>query len=98
MTYTQAQAIAIMRHKSSHDKTYTLAQELIAAKLNIACKHANSSCIASDIAAADAFLCAHPVGCGCVSPSDWNTIKASHARLDKYKDGKLCAPTCHENL
>ena len=97
VTYTQSQAIAIMRHNSSQDKTYSLAQQLIAAKLNRVCRHANTSCVASDIAAADAFLCAHPVGCNCVSKSDWNTIKASHARLDKYNNGRLCAPVCHED-
>src|SRR5204863_8210142 len=37
-TYGQTQAIEIMRHNSSQDKTYSLAQQLIAAKLNVLCK------------------------------------------------------------
>ena len=58
VTYTRSQAITIMRTNSSRDKTYSLAQQLIAAKLNIACKQSNSSCIASAIIAADNWLCA----------------------------------------
>jgi hypothetical protein len=98
-TYTRSQAIAIMRHNSSHDKTYTLAQQLIAAKLNVACKGSDSSCIASDIAAADSFLCAHPIGSGVTANSSaWQQIKATHSRLAKYNEGKLCAPSCETAL
>ena len=94
VTYTQAQAIAIMRHNST-DRTYLLAQELIAAKLNIACQHSNSSCISSQIAAADAWLCMHPIGSGVTgSSSAWNQIKATHSALENYNTGKSCAPSC----
>jgi hypothetical protein len=99
VTYTRAQAIAIMRHNSSHDKTYTLAQQLIAAKLNIACKGSDSSCIASAIAAADSFLCAHPVGSGVTANSSaWQQIKATNSLLEKYNEGLLCAPSCDTAL
>ena len=97
ITYTQAQAIAIMRHSSSQDKTYTLAQELIAAKLNVACQNSNSSCISSAIAAADAWLCLHPIGSGVNGGSVWNQIKATHAALSKYNEGKSCAPACNDD-
>jgi len=92
-TYTVQQAIAIMRH-NSQDKTYLLAQELIAAKLNNLCRGANTSCVAADIAAADAWLCAHPPGSGVSSGSVWNQIKSTHARLEKFNTGHLCAPSC----
>ena len=98
-TYTETQAIAIMQHNPSHDKTYTLAHQLIAAKLNIACKGADSSCIASAIAAADSFLCAHPVGSGVTANSSaWQQIKATNALLEKYNEGLLCAPSCDTAL
>ena len=95
-TYTQSQAIGIMRHNSSHDKTYSLAQQLIAAKLNIACNGSDSSCIASAIAAADSFLCAHPVGSGVTANSAaWQQIKATYNLIEKYNEGLLCAPSCN---
>ena len=98
ITYTQAQAIAIMRHNST-DKTYLLAQELIAAKLNIACKGADSSCIQSQIDAADAFLCAHPVGSGVSASSPaWQSIKSAYNAINKYNDGHSCAPSCDTSL
>ena len=84
-----------MRHNTSSDKTYVLAYDLIAAKLNIMCKGADSSCIASTIAAADAFLCAHPIGSG-VSGSDpaWQQIKFAVSALSKYNTGRSCVPSC----
>ena len=98
-TYTQAQAIAIMRHNSSHDKTYTLAQQLIAVKLNISCKGSDSSCITSAIAAADSFLCAHPAGSGVTANSSaWQQIKATYNLLEKYNKGMLCASSCDTAL
>ena len=94
-TYTESQAIAIMRHSTSNDKTYILAQQLIAAKLNILCKGADSSCVDSTIADADAFLCAHPVGSGVPgSSSAWQQIKYAVSVLDKYNTGRSCAPSC----
>ena len=94
ITYSQSQAIAIMRHNTSQDKTYLLAQELIAAKLNVNCKNSNQSCVNSLIAAADAWLCLHPIGSGVSGGSVWNQIKATHSALEKYNTGKSCAPSC----
>jgi hypothetical protein len=88
-----------MRHNSAHDKTYTLAFQLIAAKLNIACNGSDSSCIASAIAAADSFLCAHPVGSGVTANSSaWQQIRATNSLLEKYNQGLLCAPSCDTAL
>lgn len=94
-TYTQAQAIAIMRHNSSHDKTYSLAQQLIAVKLNVNCKGSDPSCVITLMAAADNWLCSHPVGSGVSASSPaWLQIKATYSALDKYNNGKSCAPRC----
>ena len=98
VTYTRAQAIAIMRHNSSHDKTYSLAQQLITAKLNIACKN-TSRCIASAVAAADTFLCAHPVGSGVrANSSAWQQIQATYNLLGNYNGGQFCSPSCDTAL
>ena len=94
LTYTQSQAIAIMRHKTGQDKTYLLAQEVIAAKLNFTCKGSNQSCAAALVAAADAWLCDHPVGSGVSGGSVWNQIKSTHSALEKYNTGRSCAPSC----
>ena len=97
-TYTRVQAIAIMRHNSSQDKTYSLAQQLIAAKLNITCKQTNSSCIANAITAADSWLCSHPVGSGVkANSSAWQAIKTTYTAIVNYESGTLCAPSCGIN-
>ena len=94
-TYTQAQAILIMRHNASQDKTYSLAQQLIAAKLNVTCKGSNASCVTSLTDIADAFLCAHPIGSGVsANSSAWQQIKATYSALGKYNAGRSCAPSC----
>jgi Concanavalin A-like lectin/glucanases superfamily len=95
VTYTRSQGIAILRSNSSRDKTYSLAQQLIGAKLNIACRNTNSSCMASAIAAADSWLCAHPVGSGVTASSPaWLQVKPSYDLLVSYNAGQLCAPSC----
>jgi hypothetical protein len=94
-TYTQDDAIAIMRNNASQDKTYSLASQLIAAKLNVLCKGTDPCCVSSAIAAADTWLCDHPVGSNVkASSSAWREINATYNTLVKYNDGKLCAPSC----
>ena len=94
-TYTQSQAVAIIRHDSSHDKTYSLAKQLIAAKLNIACQHTSSSCNANAIATADNWLCTHPIGSGVTASSAaWKAINKFNTLLERYNAGQLCAPSC----
>ena len=93
--YTQAQAIAIMQQPTSGDKTYSLAAQLIAAKLNVYCAGANSSCVASAISSADVWLCQHPVGSGVTSNSSaWKQINSTYNTLTDYNEGRLCAPKC----
>ena len=85
-----------MRHSTSGDKTYSLAQVLIAEKLNRQCRNSNSSCIAQAEIDADNWLCDHPVGSGVPSSSsDWQQIKPTYNLLNKYNNGNLdCAPRC----
>jgi hypothetical protein len=93
--YTQAQAIAIMQHSTSGDKTYSLAAQLIAAKLNVYCAGANSSCVASAISGADVWLCQHPVGSNVDAKSAaWKQISPTNDTLTLYNEGHLCVPEC----
>jgi len=96
VVYTKAQAIAIMQQSTSSDKTYSLAAQLIAAKLNVNCVGTNSSCVASAISNADAWLCQHPVGSGVTSNSPaWKQITPTYNTLTSYNEGHLCAPKCN---
>jgi len=95
LTYTQAQGIVIINNSTSGDKTYSLAAQLIAAKLNINCAGADSSCVASAISSADAWLCDHPVGSNVDSNSAaWKQVKAAYNTLTDYNEGRLCVPKC----
>ena len=94
-TYTRDQAIAIIDNSTSGDKTYSLAAQLIAAKLNGSCAGADQSCVMSAIIAADAWLILHPVGSGVTSNSAaWKQVKAAFVTLTDYNEGRLCAPKC----
>ena len=92
--YTKAELITIMKHPTAKDVTYSLAQQLIAAKLNVAAGN-NSSCIEASILAADAWLAMYPIGSnvkagGASSP--WSVGQPLNAKLDSYNNGLLCAP------
>ena len=93
VTYTKAQAIAIMEQSVAGDKTYTLFDALVAAKLNVLIGNP-SSCIADTIAAADAWMATYgPVGSK-VSASSyaWKVGEPLYYKLDRYNNGYLCAP------
>jgi hypothetical protein len=95
LVYTEDQAIAFIQNPTSGDKTYSLAAQLIAAKLNLTCAGANSNCVALAISSADAWLCLHPVGSGVTSNSPaWKQINAAYNTLTDYNEGRLCAPKC----
>ena len=92
-TYTKAQAIAIMKQPTSGDMTYQLAAQLFAAKLNVNCADANSSCVASAISAADNWFCTHPLGSKVTANNAaWKQITSAFNTLVNYNEGKLCAP------
>ncbi|MBA4147365.1 MAG: hypothetical protein H0X66_04565 [Verrucomicrobia bacterium] len=94
VSYTKQQAINIMQNPIRNDKTYNLAEQLIAAKLNVAVGN-ESSCIADTIANADAFLSAFPIGSGVRGSSTaWQTLGEDLlTELTAYNEGLLCAPS-----
>ena len=90
---TEAQVIAIMQNPTRGDMTYQLAAQLAAAQLNVQCNLTDSSCVASAIAAADAWLCSHPIGSNVRANSqEWKDITATFNTLADYNNGQLCAP------
>ena len=92
-TYTESQAIAIMHDSTSGDMTYPLGAQLAAAKLNVNCVHTNSSCVTNAIAAADSWLCSHPIGSNVTAKSQaWRQISSTYDTLTNYNEGRLCAP------
>jgi hypothetical protein len=88
--YTVEQARELLAAPVRGDATVSLAQQLIAAKLNVAAG-TESSCIAAAIAAADAFLAAHPPGSK-PEGSDKSEAEDLKDQLDAYNNGLLCAP------
>jgi hypothetical protein len=73
--------------------TYRLAAQLIAAKLNVACAGTDPSCVSSSIAAADSWLCSHPIGSQVTANSPaWKQITSAYNTLSAYNEGLLCAP------
>lgn len=92
VTYTKAQAIAIMSTPSRGDKTIDLFKQLVAAKLNVLIGN-EPGCISGTIASADSWLVTYPVGSNVRSSSAaWAIGGPLHTRLDDYNNGELCAP------
>jgi len=93
--YPKEEAIALMQMPVSRDKTMTMFNALVAAKLNVLAGN-DDSCIASTIDEADAWLAAYPVGSGVMaggSTSPWRIGQPISAMLDSYNNGLLsCAP------
>jgi hypothetical protein len=91
-SYTEDEAIAIMQNPTRRDRTYQLAAQLAAAKLNVDCNLTDSSCVASAIAVADSWLCSHPIGSNVMANSQaWTEITATYNTLADYNNGRLCA-------
>ncbi len=71
-----------------------LAQQLIAAKLNVACNHSDDSCIAQTIIDSDTIignLIVPPIGNGFLSEG---TVSNLVMLLSAYSKGNMCAPYC----
>lgn len=94
VTYTKEDAIAIMQTAGSGDKTYTMFKALVAAKLNVLLG-CDSSCIDSFITLADAWMAEYgPVGSNVRGSSHaWSVGEYLYHKLDKYNNGRLCAPS-----
>lgn len=93
VTYTKAEAIAIMKQNKAQDKTYTMFNALVSAKLNLLVGN-ESSCIALTVLAADQWMKTYgPVGSGVKASSQaWKQGEPLYLELDKYNNGLLCAP------
>ena len=96
-TYSKEEAIAIMEMPVAKDKTYTMYDALVAAKLNVLAG-SGDSCVAGIILAADAWMAENgPVGSGVAAggeSSPWRTGESLYTVLDQYNNGELCVPHC----
>ena len=88
VTFSQADAISILKRSPRGDKSIIMAQQLIAAKLNVAAG-ACHDCVDATITAADAWLTSHGgVASGVTS---WDNGEELHETLEDYNEGELCA-------
>ncbi len=92
VVYAKAEAIALLE-KPGKDRTLTMFSSLVPAKLNVLIGN-DGSCVASTIAAADAWMeVSGPVGSGVHAASlAWKLGEPLHRLLDNYNNGMLCAP------
>jgi SdrD B-like domain len=91
-TYSKDSAITYFMAPVRGDKTITMFRALVSAKLNVLIGN-DSSCISATIAAADAWMAAHPVGSNVDADSmAWKEGEPLYKRLDQYNNGYLCAP------
>lgn len=91
IVYPKAQAISFLS-STGKDKTVTMFQSLVSAKLNVMI--GNENCIYGAIAAGDAWLATYgPVGTNVAGGSAaWTVGDPIHNTLDAYDNGLLCAP------
>lgn len=91
VSYTVAQAISWMNAVGG-DKTITMFGSLVSATLNVLIGN-DSSCVASTIAEADAWMSTRPVGSKVKASSvAWKLGEPLHRLMDNYNNGMLCAP------
>lgn len=92
VTYTRDQAIALL-DKPGKDKTLTMFSSLVSAKLSVMVGN-DSSCVASTITAADAWMHTYgPAGSNVQASSlAWKVGEPLHRLMDNYNNGMLCAP------
>lgn len=90
VVYSEDAARDLLRSPVRGDMSVALAQQLIAAKLNVTIGN-DASCVAATIAAADAWLAEHPPGSNPKrgAKSEGEDLKDV---LDAYNNGRLCAP------
>lgn len=87
--YDKEAAIGILKRATRGDKSYSMAAQLIATKLNL-CSGTDASCIGNDVVAADSWLASNPMNMGRTSDVVWATGSGVHERLDDYNNGRLC--------
>jgi SdrD B-like domain len=86
-TYSKAQAIGILQRPTKGDKTYSLAAQLIATKLNLSAG-SNGSCIVATVADADEWIIDYPIGSKVKNNAPGDAIQNT---LDSYNNGNMCA-------
>lgn len=84
--YSKNEAIGILQRPTRGDRTYALAAQLIATKLNLA-DGCDASCIATEVAAADEWLTTYRLGSNVKNNA---TCDALQKKLDDYNNGRLC--------
>jgi hypothetical protein len=87
--YTKDEAMLILKQPTKGDRTYSMAAQLIATKLNLA-NGTLATCIGDYVVAADEWLHNYPVGSARLFPCDWTTGNPIHNMLDDYNNGRLC--------
>ena len=92
VAYSKADAIKIMSLPDGN-KLITMFRSLVAAKLNVLMGN-ESSCIASTITAADAWMAKYGPMSKTVKASStaWKEGEPLYYKLDKYNNGLMCAP------
>lgn len=94
VTYTKAQAIALMKASTNRNKWLNMFEQLVSATLNAYIGN-NTSCISDTIAAANSWVITTPTNVTASSAAWQPTGSALHTALDNYNNGRLCAP--HRN-
>ncbi len=92
VTYTKAEAIAIIAAPVAKDKVYTMFPALVSAKLNVMIGN-DPSCIQQTIDCADQWMATyggHPVK---ANSQAWQQGEPLYCQLDAYNNGLLCAPS-----
>ena len=93
VVYSKEEAIEIMQHPVKGDKTYTMFDAWVAAKLNVLAGNPKD-CIESTGPEANAWMYHHHVGSGVAGNSDaWKIGEPLYLTLDQYNNGLLCAPS-----
>jgi hypothetical protein len=93
VTYNQQELLSILENAVRTNGLVSVANQEIAAKLNIA-NGADGSCIEQTLAEVDALignLVVPPVGNGYLRPRD---VAGYVSILTQYNEGFLCAPRC----
>jgi hypothetical protein len=93
VTYTKAQAIAILGTPVTKDKTYTMFASLVSALLNVTIGN-DSTCVSDAISKGQEWMTKYgPAGSGVAASSyAWKVGEPVHRLMDNYNNGMLCAP------
>lgn len=94
VTYSKAEAIAILQAEPGGDATYILAHQLIATKLNLL-RGADPSALGTTVDDADGWLVAHPLGTDPADPDGAQGIALAET-LEEYNTGVIGPRSCDD--